>query len=88
MKSIYKSLDLCCQPYLQKHHTGENILMGRTTFYFRLLLLFSRYSVKRKVLQNGIQQQNLKKGSTVGCRSINSFFLDSKTEEQMALAVS
>ena len=32
--AIYKSLDLCCQPYIQKDHTGENILMVRTTFYF------------------------------------------------------
>ena len=50
---IYKSLDLCCQPYVQKDHTGENILVARTTFHFLLLLLSSLYSLENGVLQNG-----------------------------------
>ncbi len=31
---VFKSLDLCCEPYLQSDHTAENILVVRPTFIF------------------------------------------------------
>lgn len=28
---IYKSIDLCCEPYVQVNHSGENILLVKVT---------------------------------------------------------
>ena len=86
--SIYKSLDFCCQHYLQQDHTGRNILIVRITFSYFFLLLSSLYSLKKEVSQNGTQHQNLKKGATVGYHSVKLLFLKSKTEELIASIVS